>query len=574
MDQASDTEKFLSKEHLLPKDKGFDHRRQAIRLSLRFLSRWFLTAIICAAFAGVLKAYDRRPYIQDNATHVYNAVTAGLTICLSLNIESSLNAFAAALKWVILARRPFQPRVFDLILALDKSKVNAIKLLFWREKIGFCLRLACFCWLFITLAAQVGTALIGLTYSVVPLSLDSTDFPRFRGDGFTSKFTQIGSYTLRVGNVSFPTAPEDSPYNLTVQRSNAFAYGIGAINSPIYDAAGPDAFTFHTTTYDDESEAYFSGIANYPSWSQPTPWNAIGRGVENYARCVGVNASISDGSNSSDTTTVTFDGYNGTQVFTITKAPLDYITYISDTNTSCGARCTQVYAIISANETTDLFICNSTVRTMFDWVSQDPIRNGSLSMPNPQARILAGAIGWGDIEVDDSLSTPGRFRASSFPYGSYWAPPSSRSHNGTVGNWFVAHFTAATIEVITQYGLLDEFPDIVVPGVASELDVKWMYTDLILTLIPGFQALLAFSCIYILYRYRAPIHDDSPLAMATLLAPVMSHVPTGTLQGGKRMAKDMKDNIVYMPEGDRSSNKVRVSSTEDWSGKKAFREWS
>ncbi|OTA54304.1 hypothetical protein K449DRAFT_439475 [Hypoxylon sp. EC38] len=484
------------------------------------------------------------------------------------------NAFAAAFKWVLLARKPFQPRVFDLILDFDKSKANAVKLLFRRGKLGWWLRLVCLVWLFIALAAQVGTALIGLAYSVVPLSIYSSDFPRFHGRGITSIFTQIGSYSLTVGNVSFPTEPENTPYNLTVQRSNAFAYGIGAINSPIYEATGPDAFSFHTTAYGKELEAYFSAIANYPSWSQHTPWNAIGRGVMNYARCVGVDASMRDSSSFLDTTAITFEGYNGTQTFTITKAPLDYATYISDTNSSCGARCTQVYVIIAANRTTDLFICNSTVSIMYDWFTKDSILNGSLSMPDPQARILAGAIGWGDIEVDDSLSAPGRFQASSFPYGSYWASPYSTPSNGSVGNGFVAHFTAATIEVMGQYGLFEEFPNITIPGVASELDVKWMYSDLILSLIPAFQGLLALSCIYVLYRSQVPIHDDSPLAMGTLLTPVVAHIPAGTLQSGSKMAKDMKFDIVYMPEGGRSSNKVKVASPDEWGGKKAFREWS
>ncbi|OTA80190.1 hypothetical protein M434DRAFT_38104 [Hypoxylon sp. CO27-5] len=574
IDQASNTIQFLAKERSPSTGKVFNHRRQAIRLFFKFFGRWLLTAMICAAFTGVLKAYDRKPYIEDRSTQIYNSIAAGLTICLSLNIASSLNAFAAAFKWVLLARKPFQPRVFDLVLDFDKSKANAVKLLFWRGETGWCLRLVCLVWLFIALAAQVGTALIGLAYSVVPLSIDSADFPTPRGRGFTSIFTQIGSHSLTVDNVSFPIEPENTPYNLTVQRSNAFAYGIGAINSPIYKVTWPDAFSFHTTAYDEESEAYFSAITNYPTWSQNTPWNAIGRGVKNYARCIGVDASMRDSSNFSDTSAITFDGYNGTQTFTITKAPLDYVTYISDTNSSCGARCTQVYVIIAANRTTDLFICNSTVRVMYDWLSNDLILNGSLSMPDPQARILAGAIGWGDIEVDDSLSTPGRFQASSFPYGSYWASSSLTPSNGSVGNLFVAHFTAATIEVMSQYGLFEEFPNIIVPGIASELDVKWMYSDLILSLIPAFQGLLALSCIYGLYRYRVPIHDDSPLAMGTLLTPVVSHIPTGTLQSGSRMTKDMKVDIVYMPEGDRSSNKVKIASTDEWGGKKAFREWS
>ncbi|KAI1415683.1 hypothetical protein F5Y13DRAFT_147535 [Hypoxylon sp. FL1857] len=580
MGSESDTEQFLpAKEPLRPKNEGFNHYRQAIQLFLKFLGRWLLTAIICAAFAVVLRSYDRKPYIKDHATQIYNTIVAGLTICLSLNIASSLNAFASVFKWVILARRPFRPRVFDLILAFDYSNMNVIRLLFRRERIGWWLRLLCFVWLVVVLAAQVSTALIGLAYSVVPLSPESDQFPMFRGDGVTSLFTYINSYLLAFDNVPVDsgdllTDPMSTEDFMAFQRSNAFAYGVGAIGSGITDYDSPDAFLFHTTTYDKENETYINTITNYPSGSRDILWNAIGRGVENWARCVAVDASISNLHNSSDTTTITFDGYNGTQAFAIAKAPLDYVTYISDTELSCGPRCTQVYSIVSTNETTDLFICNSTVGWMYDWVDSYWIEQWNLSIPDAQASILAGAIGWGDIEVNSSVSTPGRFQASSFPPRTYWAPASSRPSASTMANWYIAHFTAATIQVINQYGISDNFTNLILPGVASKLNVEWKYSILILSLIPGVQALLAVSCICVLYRYQVPVYNDSPLAMATLLAPVMAHIPTGTLQSGAKMTKDMEHDIVYMPEGDKSSNKVKVSSKEDWSGKKAFRRWS
>ncbi|KAI1204108.1 uncharacterized protein F4807DRAFT_448962 [Annulohypoxylon truncatum] len=525
---------------------SFDRLRQARSLLMKFLGRWLLTAAICAAFAVVLKEYDRRPWMEDGSAHIYNAVVSGLTICLSLNIDASLNAFAAAFKWAIASSKQFSPRIFEFILAFDNSKVNAIKLIFWRGVGAWWLRLICVLWLFVALAAQVGTALIGLTYSVIPLSPDRGKFPTPRGDGRTSIFTQIGY----AGEL----ASSDQESNLTTQRSNAFDYGVGGINSGWDYLDDPSPFMFHTSTFDNDTGAYVNAIPNYPNWASNslTAWNVIERWVNNFAYCD--NLTITGMNTSSDTTEVAFDGYNGTQIFSISQTPLDYITYISDTSFSCGLRCTQVYALYSADETTKLFVCNNTVSHIYD-NNGDSINRTDLLMPDTQARILAGAIGWGDLDVDsslDALSMPNRFQASSFPNGSYWAPHWTASEDIDLG--YVPLFTASAIVTMTQYGIQKNFTDILIPGTASQLDVTWKYSVLILALIPSIQALLALLCVLVVYVCGVSIHDGSLLAITTLLSPALSHIATSDLRSGKEIAKTLGYDLQYTHErgeGDR-----------------------
>ncbi|OTB08264.1 hypothetical protein M426DRAFT_317378 [Hypoxylon sp. CI-4A] len=527
-------------------EERFNPYRQSIQLFLKFLGRWIITAAICAAFAVVLKEYDRKPWILDKSTHVYNALTAGLTICLSLNIDSSLNSFAAVSKWVILASHSFSRPIFELVMAFDGSKVNAIRLLITRKRSIWWLRLICFSWLFIGLAAQVGTALIGLTYSVVPLSPEESVPPRIHGNGSTSIFTDISSISQYSND--YPLDQEDS---LPVQRSNAFAYGAGALNSAIENYDGPAAFSFHQTTYDDNSDTYINSLVNYPDWAlnSLTQWNIFGRYVNNEASCAYAYADID--SSDEDSTTVTFGGWNGTQTFTIPQAPLDYVTYISDTLLSCGPRCAQVYALISTGDNWELFICNSTVYQIFDWYTAELINQTDLAMPDAQARILAGAIGWGDIDVDatlDNETMPGRFQASSFINESYWTPTLGTSQDD-VATYFVAHFTASTIVVIDQYGKHKDFNDLLIPGQASQLDVKWMYSDLILTLIPGIQALLALTVIVIVYRHKVPIHEDAPMAIAELLRHVIP-LPEGDGTPNEKGNANQQQYLRYMLERD------------------------
>ncbi|KAI0555867.1 hypothetical protein F4679DRAFT_590847 [Xylaria curta] len=526
--------------------KHFPRRyEQAKQLLLKFLGRWLITAAVCGAFVGVIKAYDRRVYLEDKNTNLYNAITAGLTITLSLNLDSSLNAFAAAFKWVILAHSPYSPEVFDLILGFDGSKVNPIRLL-WHGRWG--LRVICFVWLILALGTQVGTALIGLTYAVSPLSGDRGDFPHVNGDGTTAIFTNIGFLDWLD---DADTESDNILHNLTSQRSSAFEYGVGAVGSTLIELEPGDGYSseFRSATFDVESRRYLNTIANYPEWAMYslTQWNVLAREVQSYAECELLR--ITNRTTSSDETVLTFDGYNGTQALIVPMAQLDYTTYISDTNQSCGARCTQVYTIFSADDDIDLFLCNSTVDLMV-----------RLSIPDTQARILAGAIGWGDIDINGSLNgipTVGRFQGSSFSNDSFWTP-SERPDKTTISDGFIAHFAAVTISVYDQYGPRGHFTNIVIPGQASQLNVMWVYVILVLTLIPGLQAVLALTCIWVVYHFGIPVHDSSPLAMATLLTPIVSNAPINSVRTGKEAARYIGRPLVYAVHVGDDSGQYRI----------------
>ncbi|KAJ8129644.1 hypothetical protein O1611_g3987 [Lasiodiplodia mahajangana] len=530
--------------------------KQAKRLLLKFLGRWLITAALCGAHAGTIKAYDRRAYLEGNTTNIYNAIAAALTITLSLNLEASLNGFAAAIKWVILAHGPFLPEVSDLLLGFDSSKVNAIKLL-WYGRWG--LRSICILWLLLVLGAQVGTALIGLTYGVSPLSGDKGEVPRIIGDGATSIFTNIGFRQV----ATYPFVYEDTMYSLTSQRSTAFAYGIGALGSDVINLLPEDDFSsyFRSVTFDIESRNYINAVSNYPLWGiySLTQWNVCARYVQSYANCELLN--ITNRTTSSDETAITFEVHNGIHVFIIPMANLDYTIYISDTNHTCGARCTQVYVIFSADNNTDLFRCNNTVGLMYNYGTTETA-DEPLSIPNTQARILAGAIGWGNLDINSFLNgvpAIGRFQGSSFPNESYWAPL-TRPDERIMSDYFIARFTSAAIAVYDQYGPWREFSDIVIPGQASQLDVMWNYTILVLVLIPGLQAVLALTTIWAVYHYQVPVRDNSPFAMATLLRPIIPDAAVGSLKNGKEIAKTINGSVIYTFNGDDGSGHYRVEA--------------
>ncbi|KAI1384838.1 uncharacterized protein F4822DRAFT_374591 [Hypoxylon trugodes] len=488
------------------------------KLSIKFLQRWAITAIVCVAFVVVLKVYYNKDYLQPASTRNYNAITSTLTICLSLNLDSSLDEFASVLKWAILTRRPFPYHIIELILSFGGSNFSSLKILFHREGVDWRLRRDCISWIIVMLAAQAAIALVGITFWTHPLIPGDPNSPKQYGNVTTAIYTQIGPIYSETG--SLLTGTEIGLSNLAVQRSNAFDYGVSAIGSLVVDAGNLNSYNPRLSKFNETSGAYVSPIANFPD-DYPIDWT-VGRTVDTRADCVDLSSNLDTSSN---TTTVTFEGQDGRHAFFIPQSPLDYITYISDTSLSCGARCTQVYVIMyeGGGGTTDMFLCNNTVSQMYNWPDRDLTTNPERKMPDTQAGILAGAIGWGDIEVNSTLDTqPNRFQASSFVNGSYWALHSNFD-NSTVARYLVAHFTAAAIGAISEYGIFQDFDDMEIPSLASKLDVEWESTIIILALIPSFQGFLALVCIYIAYRHKIPAHDDTSLASALRLHKVVEN---------------------------------------------------
>ncbi|GAP85308.1 hypothetical protein SAMD00023353_1002170 [Rosellinia necatrix] len=487
-----------------------DKHQQAGRLFIRFFGRWLITAAASGAFVGVTKSYSTRPYLERNSANVYNAINSGLTIILALNLDASLNAFAATLKEFVLARHDYPEKITALIKEFDASKVNIIKL-FWYGQRG--LRVICVVWLFLVLVAQVSLALVGLTSGVNPTSIDKGNFPIIKGNGITAVFTNIG-YTNVVDYGD--TEPENSLYNLTSQRSTAFVYGVGAVNSPFISTKTEDDFSsvFHGVTFNTTSREYINGISNYPAWAGVSrEWNCLARRAQSKAECELVR--VTNKTTVDDKTVITFNSYNRSQILSVPMAPLDYTTYISDTNQTCGARCTRVYVLFSTQDDLDLFLCNSTIGLMYRFY-EDVLVEDILALPDTQARILAGAIGWGDLDIDgfqDGVSITGRFQGSSFPNGSFWAP-SRRPNEYTISDYFIARFTALTFSVIDEYGPHIESSDLDIPGRAFQLDVRWRYFNLALILIPSLQAVLALVCIFFASYFRSKRGALTPSAVS------------------------------------------------------------
>lgn len=82
----------------------FDHGRQRRRLFVNSSFQWFLTAFICASLSGCLYGFSILIYgLSPMRKHVFNALITGLSLCLGLNLASSLRGYAQLMRWRFLA---------------------------------------------------------------------------------------------------------------------------------------------------------------------------------------------------------------------------------------------------------------------------------------------------------------------------------------------------------------------------------------------------------------------------------------------------------------------------------------
>ena len=147
----------------------FDYQRQRRRLFINSSFQWFVTAFICASLAGCLYGFSTiRTGLSSTGKSLFNALVTGLSISLGLNLASSLRGYAQLMRWRFLASGYRTLQDFELVMNCD-SQSKVFRLIWAGRTRGSQLpnktQMLAVLWLFINVALQVFTALLGLTYS-------------------------------------------------------------------------------------------------------------------------------------------------------------------------------------------------------------------------------------------------------------------------------------------------------------------------------------------------------------------------------------------------------------------------
>ena len=211
------------------------------------------------------------------------------------------------------------------------------------------------------------------------------------------------------------------------------------------------------------------------------------------------------------------------------------MTFIGVLNSTCGPRCAELMALQSANNDTipypTFFKCQNTV-SLVEGIQEyiQPGQNASLyQLPDQQARIMAGAIGWTGFNY-----TPGdQLEYVRYSINSWWSPSTLATADITA-----EHIMEYAIEAIAAMDY--NGPRRVVQGwypvTAQKVDVLWWWAGATLGAIPFLQ-LIVLLCV-VLWANKAIIRDSSCMSTARLLRPLAEKLgPNGCLLSGPEIAE-------------------------------------
>ncbi|EXJ92700.1 hypothetical protein A1O3_01252 [Capronia epimyces CBS 606.96] len=510
--------------------REFKPDRQRRRLFAKGIFQWLITLVLSGLLAACLGAFGQLLWMSVTQMKAFNALIVLLSVFLGNNLTSSLREYALMLRWRMLAARYRPLDEFNLLMHCDSLR-NVLKL-FWvartQGRAWFYLNKTqwlCAIWLGVNILLQVLVALLGLTYNLNTSSIPGVKF----GPVSVANLTLIRD----VWGADNPT--------FDAQLGSANSYGIqgqdylfvnttpiGQGKVPQYGTPGtPTIYANHNWT---EMTYVFQDVD-----VQNSALSLIShRNITTSATCESLQ--VLDGGDGTNSYITYLDKNGQRNTLDVVHVGPGATTYVGVLNSTCGPRCTQVMALQSANNDTipnpSFYQCQNTIspvngieRYLFDGQTADLFQ-----MPDTQARIIAGAIGWTGFDyVPGDLYQYVRYVTES------WWSPNTPADVGVISRR-IMEFSIEAVAAIDYNG-----PRHTVQGQhavpAQVVKVLWRWSATILGIIPAVQ-LLALVCV-IAWGNSAIIRDESCLSTARLLRPVVEKLgDRGCLLTGQEIAEE------------------------------------
>ncbi|KIX94496.1 uncharacterized protein Z520_09882 [Fonsecaea multimorphosa CBS 102226] len=554
-------------EHTLPEKYGshlpasstvryFDYRRQRRRLLINSSFQWLITALICAALAGCLYGFSTIVQgLSNTRKQVFNALVTGLSLCLGLNLASSLSGYAQMMRWRFLASGYRTLQDFELVMNFD-SQSKVFRLIWAGRTRGRRLpnktQVLAVAWLAINIAVQIFTALLGLTYSI----------------DVSSNFVSLAFGNVSIADVSYiGNSRTDALYgnnesdgsSLLAETAAANEWGISGQDFNVFKIPFDRYFGYEQAIYTDGSLYWYRFVDRSPlalslAVISERTVNATAT-CQSFPITYGGYAGFQT-DNASIAFDVTWVDVNGDEhTWWIPNVATGATTWMSNLASDCGPRCLQIYALQTADNITTsvpkprFWSCFSNVSHV-DNVDLY-VNPNRYQIPDTQAQLLAGAIGWSGTLLEEqgnnsnsssSGSSESSIQIVPYPASSQWSPPGNVTADEMAR--LVMKFTAGAIAALDSNG-----PRMNVtgfgPAPAQVLDVTWRYAGSILGAIPVAQGLVLLAVI--LLADKAIIKDTSHLAMARLLRPIVDKLgDTGCLLTGDEIAERLGNlRVIY-----------------------------
>ncbi|KEF61290.1 uncharacterized protein A1O9_02855 [Exophiala aquamarina CBS 119918] len=440
---------------------------------------------------------------------------------------------ALILRWKILAANYRSLDEFDLIMHCESLR-KVLKLcwvartrgrpLLWINKTQW----LCLVWVGVNVMLQVLVALLGLTYN-----LNTSSMPAL-------KFGQ-----LSVANFTFiddPWTNTDPGFSSQLGSANIYGsqaqYYVYELIDASYRDVSHDAVwgrPSSPTVYYNKDYTTFTYI-----FEDANPWNPdltlmTRRNVSVTATCVELE--VLEGGNGTNPIITYLDEDRQRRTLDVVRVGPGAMTYVGVLNSTCGPRCSNIMALQSANGRTipapSFYSCQNKV-TEIAGIEPYVLGNSTvatLQMPEPQARMLAGAIGWTGF----NFSADDTYQYVRYPTQSWWSPNSPANTTRIALN--IMEYSIGAIASFDYNGPRSNVTGYY-PVPAQEVDIQWKWSSAILGVIP-FVHLVALVCV-IAWGNSAIIRDASCLSTAKLLRPIVEKLgERGCLLSGPEIAEEL-----------------------------------
>jgi hypothetical protein len=520
--------------------REFDHRRQRRRLFVNSSFQLLMTAGLCAGLAGALYGFSTIYWgLTQPEKKGFNALVTGLSILIGLNLASSLKGYAQMMRWRFLSSGYRTLQDFELVMQCE-SQSKVFRLLWAGRTRGQMFpnktQVLAFIWLLINVSLQIVTALVGLTYSI--------DI----SDDYVS--TQRGNISVADLSEFYVSTSTD----ISISSQGAIAQNFGVTGQDYSNT------TSYLGEYVGANEAYYQNADMTKYWYNFIDQSPDGKETIVSRRSLITNATctsyevVKGGYSGFDdpanvTNEVTWINAAGEeQIWTIDPTSIGGTTWMAFVGPAghCGPRCAYVYALQAAD--------NETVAKPRFWECLNQVSHvtnvdlyGSpdiFDMPDEQAYIMGGAIGYSGINLD--VGVDGSFmQYRAYPRGTLWSPSGKVSELDMAR--ILMEFSAGAIAALDFTGGRFNTTDQQQPIAAQIVNVEWKWAAIVLGVIPLTQGIVLI--LVVTWANKAVIKDTSFLATARLLRPIVEGLgDRGCLLTGDEIAEELGNyRVIYGP---------------------------
>lgn len=557
---------------------------------IKFLMTVFFGASLCLCLKA-WEGFHRSIPLSKHDIRIFNALTIGISICLGLNLLTSLKRYAVFLRWAILTMFWVPVEIFDLILGIDELTnvarlfVLSIPILSrhrwlrgtsrpWKDAQPYTkLKFATVCsvWLLINIGSQVLVASLSLFWPT---------------EAYTCPLTKYGS--VSVADLTKWSIEETRERNFTSYEA-AWRYGMEAQawsnvsitepppdlsqlpGTPIYRGDGFYEYRFFYRNPDRLYSDYLQSDRGIKAEASCTKYNVVN--VTDLPRKEKADPS---GFN----VEVNLPGQETTTNITIPEYGYGMLVYIGSKTYDCGPRCSQVTVFQSEPDSGDLktaipdsslWLCKNEVSEIYQ-LSNGTSHSGKeekderIVGTDGFARIAAGAIAWTGISENNWYDRQWRLYTQRTPFSPPYIPETSEVEE------FLERFSIGAIASFDDHGIRynvtinNETCD----EDSQKINVNWHYVLSILGAICGIQ--LAALCYLLARANKSIVRDSSYFSVAMLLQPVLK-----VIQLPGRMAMtglELKDHALLRDRNIRydfkelpdKTRQVTVWFEDEWKG--------